>query len=95
MTVEAKKDAGALIVTVHNEGPPRPSELQDKLFDAFRRGHRDSRTAETAGLGLDPSISEEVVVAHGGSFEVSSAPDDGTTYRVSLPSILGEADSSQ
>ena len=37
-------------VEVHNYGPPIPPELQRVLFDPFRRGERDSRTAKTEGL---------------------------------------------
>lgn len=75
----------ATIVSVHNTGEPIPPELLAKLFDPFRRGERDSRNEKTAGLGLGLYISQEIVHAHGGSIEVSSAPQDGTTFRIKLP----------
>jgi signal transduction histidine kinase len=45
-------------------------ELQGELFNPFRRGARDSRTAKTAGLGLGLYISRELVSAHHGSLEL-------------------------
>ena len=64
---------------------PIPPELQRVLFDPFRRGERDSRTAETDGLGLGLYISNEIARAHGGTIEVRSSLAEGTTFRVTLP----------
>jgi signal transduction histidine kinase len=85
VTVEARDDGSAVVVSVHNEGSPIPEELRAKLFDPFRRGERDSRTTRTSGLGLGLYITHEIVSAHGGSVEVRSTPDDGTTFVVKLP----------
>ncbi len=85
VTVAVRDDGDALTITVHNQGPPIPEDLRTKLFDPFRRGSRDSRTAQTAGLGLGLFISSEIVAAHGGSLEVSSSAADGTTFRLTLP----------
>ncbi|MGH7284111.1 MAG: sensor histidine kinase [Polyangiaceae bacterium] len=72
-------------VSVHNEGPPIPQALRTELFSPFRRGARDSKSAETAGLGLGLYISREIVLAHGGEIDVRSTATDGTTFRVTLP----------
>ncbi|HWZ91568.1 MAG TPA: PAS domain S-box protein [Polyangiaceae bacterium] len=85
VTVEARVDGQAVEVAVHNEGEPIPSDIQPTLFDPFRRGERDSRTAKTGGLGLGLYISRELVVAHGGGIDVRSNPAEGTTFRVTLP----------
>ncbi len=73
-------------VVVHNQGEAIPADIQSKIFDPFRRGDRDSRTAKTAGLGLGLYISSEIVRGHGGSIEVESTADRGTTFLVKLPS---------
>jgi PAS domain S-box-containing protein len=83
--VEARTDPHRVIISVHNVGPRIPEDLLPKLFDPFRRGERDSRVAGTAGLGLGLFISREIVLAHGGSIEVYSTVDEGTTFRVQLP----------
>jgi len=74
-----------VVVSVHNEGEPIPPEVQAHLFDPFRRGERESRTSKTQGLGLGLYISWEIIRGHGGSIEIDSAPDRGTTFRVSIP----------
>jgi signal transduction histidine kinase len=76
---------GPIRVDVHNEGPPIPEELQAKIFAPFRRGDRDSKGAQAAGLGLGLYISHAIVVAHRGELAVRSSSAEGTTFRVTLP----------
>jgi PAS domain S-box-containing protein len=83
--VVAASDGEAAQVTVHNEGPPIPAHLHGSLFDPFRRGERESRSSNTAGIGLGLYISREVVLAHGGSIQFESSPERGTTFCVILP----------
>jgi len=85
ITVDSRQEGDSVVVEVHNEGVPISEELQVKLFDPFRRGSRDSRTATTEGLGLGLYISREIVVAHGGDIDVRSTETHGTTFRVRLP----------
>ena len=82
--VTGRVAAQAVVVEVHNEGPPIPEEIQPTLFNAFRRGERESRSSRTSGLGLGLYISQEVVRAHGGVIELRSTPAEGTTFRVTL-----------
>ena len=83
--VRATADMNQVQVAVHNEGPPIPLELQKTLFNPFRRGERDSRTAKTEGLGLGLYISQEIVRGHGGDIDIESTASAGTTFLVSLP----------
>lgn len=85
VVVRAQAEGSDAVVTIHNDGPSIPEELRRKLFDPFRRGDRDSRTAQTAGLGLGLFISHQIAVGHGGSIQVESDPEEGTTFRVRLP----------
>jgi PAS domain S-box-containing protein len=85
VTIRASADDGAAQVSVHNAGPPIPPSIQPTLFDPFRRGERESRTAKTAGLGLGLYISNEIVRAHGGTIGIQSTAAEGTTFRVTLP----------
>jgi signal transduction histidine kinase len=66
VTVSSRPESDSVVVDIHNRGAPIPEELQAKLFDPFRRGTRDSRTATTEGLGLGLYISREIARAHGG-----------------------------
>jgi signal transduction histidine kinase len=69
-------------LTVHNGGVI-PSSLLPKLFDPFR-GTRQRRDA-ARGLGLGLYIVREIARAHGGTVEVTSTPDAGTSFLVRLP----------
>jgi PAS domain S-box-containing protein len=82
------KQGARVVVDVHNHGPAIPDALRERIFDAYRRGERDSRNAATAGLGLGLHISRELVVAHGGDITVSSSDAEGTTFRVTLPMFV-------
>lgn len=83
--IEASSRGDSVCITVHNFGPPIPDDLRGALFDPFRRGDRESRSAKTAGLGLGLYISRELVLAHGGSIDCESSPALGTTFSVTLP----------
>jgi signal transduction histidine kinase len=74
---------GAVVVTVHNGGPPIPAELLPEVFEPFRRGAAPGARRGSVGLGL--FIVREIVRAHGGAVEVHSTADAGTTFTVRLP----------
>jgi len=73
---------------VHNHGLPISADLLPKLFDPFRRGAAtvgQPGSASGLGLGLGLFIAREIVYAHGGSIEVKSDAEEGTSFAVSLP----------
>ncbi|GIJ48923.1 two-component sensor histidine kinase [Virgisporangium aliadipatigenens] len=74
---------GAAVVSVVDDGPGIPPDLQPAVFQRFARGDSArSRTAGSTGLGL--SIVAAVVAAHGGTVEVRSVPGR-TEFTVRLP----------
>jgi two-component system OmpR family sensor kinase len=74
---------GATVITVADNGPGIPKDLQREVFSRFARGDSSrSRQAGSTGLGL--SIVAAVVKAHGGTIEVDSEPGS-TVFRVWLP----------
>lgn len=84
--LRAQRQGDRLLVEVHNQGPPIPASLQGKLFDPLIRGvvPEKERTGAT-GLGLGLYIARQVAEAHGGTIEVTSSEDHGTTFAVTLP----------
>lgn len=75
------------ILTVRNDGDPIPPEHHDRVFERFYRVDKGrSKTAGGTGLGL--SIVKHVVDSLGGSIRLTSNPQDGTTFTVTLPRIL-------
>ncbi len=82
----ARGDKEQVALEVHNQGKPIPSELMPLIFEPFRRGPQSSRTAKTSyGLGL--YIVQEIVHAHGGTIDVRSNIEEGTTFTVRLPRL--------
>jgi two-component system OmpR family sensor kinase len=70
-------------VTVTDDGPGIPADLQPVLFERFARGDSSrSRAAGSTGLGL--AIVAAVVEGHGGTVDVQSEPGN-TSFRVILP----------
>jgi PAS domain S-box-containing protein len=83
-------DGREIILAVHNEGPPIPELMIPVLFDPFRRGVAPEDTATNSpGLGLGLYITHQIVRAHGGTIEVISSEETGTTFSVTLPSHFG------
>lgn len=74
----------AVSLTVHNEGAPIPAVQIEHLFQPMQRGPEQlTSTSRSVGLGL--YIVKHIVDAHGGSIEVVSSADAGTTFTVTLP----------
>lgn len=79
------RPAGRAIVTVEDDGPGIPEDLQSSLFERFARGD-SSRNRATGSTGLGLAIVQAVVEAHGGEVTVRSEPGD-TVFTVSLPLV--------
>ena len=71
-----------LKLEVHNAGVIPPDVLP-VIFDPFRSANR--KQERSSGLGLGLFITQQIVLAHGGSVAVSSTPEDGTRFVVRLP----------
>jgi len=84
--IELRIDGGEkdLVIEVANRGEPVPPATLPFIFDAFRKG-RTAHSSATPGLGLGLFIAQQIARAHGGSIDVSSSENDGTTFRVRLP----------
>jgi signal transduction histidine kinase len=73
-----------MVIEVHNEGRPIPDPLREHLFEPFHRGAGEpDPTSRSIGLGL--YIVDQIVRVHGGSIQVTSLAEQGTTFRVTLP----------
>lgn len=65
-------------ITVTDHGAGMDSKTQARLFEPFF-------TTKKRGTGLGLSIVRQIIDLHGGTIEVESARDKGTTFRVELP----------
>ena len=93
VTVSARADFG-LTITVEDTGIGIAATDMPRLGDAFfQASNARSRTYEGTGLGL--SLVRGLVGLHGGTMDVSSAPNRGTAVVVRLPADCRAAPASQ
>jgi two-component system sensor histidine kinase KdpD len=76
---------GTVDIAVRNSGAPIPAREQSHLFERFYRG---SHARHLPGTGMGLAIVQQVARAHGGTLSVSSSPQLGTEFTVSLPREL-------
>ena len=82
VTLSVREEAGRAVARFRDTGIGIPVEEQDKIWARLYRGDK-SRSQRGLGLGL--SLVKAVVEAHGGKVTVSSQPDQGSEFVVSLP----------
>jgi signal transduction histidine kinase len=70
----------AIQISVQDNGLGIPESIKDKIFQPF---FTTKPTGQGTGLGL--SLSYDIIKAHGGTLEVSSAEGEGTIFTVRLP----------
>jgi len=87
VTVSAMREAGWARVDVVDDGRGMDATTLSRLFDRYYRGTASGGDAYGTGLGM--AIARQLVEAHGGTVEVTSAEGAGTTVRVWLPLVVG------
>lgn len=80
ISVTAWRQSSTLHIEVTDTGPGIPMRAQEHLFEAF------AGSTEPGGTGLGLAIAHEIMRAHGGDIELDRTGEDGTTFRLSLPS---------
>ena len=88
--VRASAARGHVDIAVTDRGIGIASSEQTKIFEPFYRTP-DVVAAQIQGAGLGLSLVKRIVDAHGGTIAVTSAPGEGSTFTVTLPSIAGDA----
>ncbi|GDY67033.1 sensor histidine kinase [Streptomyces avermitilis] len=84
VTVALESDGRTAVLTVHDDGPGVPEDIQPGVFERFTRADRRRTDGTGGGAGLGLSIVAAVVEAHGGSVALESRPGT-TTFTVRLP----------
>jgi signal transduction histidine kinase len=80
--VHAHADNGVARIAVADDGPGIPSEDQRLIFEKFGRSRG---AAAKPGTGLGLFIARSIAEAHGGSLDVESVPNRGSTFTLELP----------
>ena len=85
--VKAERTGVEVVVVVSDTGSGIPPEHLPHLFDRFYRVEV-ARSRSTGGAGLGLAIAYEITRLHGGTLEVESKPNQGTSFLVRLPSQM-------
>lgn len=81
VSVSWARDGEAVTVSVADNGIGIPEEYQGKIFDLFQRLHSDE---DYPGTGVGLAMVQKAVSLLGGTIEVNSEVDCGTTFTVRL-----------
>jgi len=81
--VSAAAANGAVQIAVRDAGPGIPRDQQGRIFEKFARADVEGGSKPGSGLGL--FIARSIAEAHGGSLEVSSGAETGSTFTLTLP----------
>jgi PAS domain S-box-containing protein len=86
LTAQRRKSGPAISITISDTGVGMSKEVTDRIFDPFFTTKTDKQ-----GRGLGLSIAYGIIMQHGGSISVSSSLGAGSQFRISLPTIAGNA----
>ncbi|HYH95175.1 GAF domain-containing protein [Hyalangium sp.] len=86
VSVRTRTEPGSALLEIHNQGTPISPELLPRLFEPLTRGTPTvGQQSRSIGLGL--YIVREIVQGHGGTVDVASSMETGTTFTVRLPCV--------
>ena len=90
VTVTLTQTLSSAVFSVADQGIGISEENLPHLFERFYRVDK-ARSRQAGGTGLGLSIVKQIVDQHGGSIEVQSQLNKGTTFTVTLPLVPKEA----
>jgi signal transduction histidine kinase len=75
--IEGRREDGATIVVVRDDGPGIPSEVRPRIFEALF-------TTKAKGNGLGLALCRRIAEAHGGTVTLEPS-ERGATFRITIP----------
>jgi two-component system OmpR family sensor kinase len=85
VTITADEDAHTVAIAVHDDGPGLSDEQREKVFERFYRAEASRSRAGGGGAGLGLAIVAAIVEAHDGTVAVTTPPEGGVEFTVTLP----------
>ena len=80
--VAVERVDGTATLMIRDHGIGISKEDQERIFDRFERA---VSVRSYGGMGLGLYVARQIVLAHGGSIRIQSAPGQGSTFTVNLP----------
>jgi signal transduction histidine kinase len=92
VSVVLAADGDEVNISVSNRGEPIPPQKMASIFDPLVRiathaGKADQDYTERTSLGIGLYIAREIILAHEGKIDVTSAAEHGTTFMVKMPRL--------
>ena len=84
ITIRPEAVHGRLTLSVHNAGNPIPPQEQEAIFQLYRRTESARRNAKQ-GWGIGLPYVRAVAESHGGSINLDSSAERGTTFIIDVP----------
>jgi two-component system OmpR family sensor kinase len=87
-TVQARLEQtpGGYAVSITDQGPGIPPEVQPHIFERFYRGDAARARRESDGAGLGLALVRWIATVHRGDVTLTRSSEAGTTFTVQLPS---------
>jgi two-component system, NtrC family, sensor histidine kinase HydH len=83
LTLRGQRTASHSIVEIHDTGSAIPAEQRAGLFEPLQ-------STGSTWTGLELYVAHEIIAAHRGTIDVQNAPNQGTTFTVTLPLVRME-----
>ena len=86
VAIATRSTSDHLEISVANDGPGIPIEMQPRIFERFFRGDQTrTRGSLDGGAGLGLSIAKWIAEAHHGRLELTRSDSTGTVFTAHLP----------
>lgn len=79
LSIQTCQKQNTVTIEIEDNGPGIPDEIKDKILQPFFTTKKG-----TAGTGLGLSITNDIIKAHGGSLDIKSSTNKGTTFSILL-----------
>lgn len=90
VTINCRADESGICLCISDTGSGIDPEHLPHVFERFYRAD-PARSSQRGGVGLGLNICKMIVEAHGGTIELMSEVEQGTTVKVHLPNQLGRS----